>query len=186
MLFLEPRLLHYVFIRIFYPKDYSKEASNAVALEAVYRLMFGYSVNYAPVVLHHMYRIAHLSRTPSLPYGNLLTRLFIHFHVPLEHDECITQPAPTISAHTLKSLKFYKTATRGWQHISDLTPAEASSLKVSLLDHPTPNIAQCFTQLQEENVALRDHLDTVPLEVSLLHRKVDELIRMTCLIHRGI
>ena len=90
VLFPEPCLLHYVFVHIFYPKDYFKEASNAVALEAVYRLMAGYFVDYASMILHHMYCIAHLSRTPSLPYGNLLTRLFIHFHVPLENEECIT------------------------------------------------------------------------------------------------
>jgi len=182
----EARLLHYVFIRIFYPKDYSKEASNAVALEAVYRLMSGYSVDYACIILQHMYRIAHVCRTPSLPYGNLLTRIFTHFHVPLEHEECLTQPAPTISSHTLKSLKFFKTATRGWQHISALTPAEASSLKISLPPQPSPNFTHSLTQLQEAHDALRDDLVATQFDLGLLHRKVDELIRLTCLIHRGI
>ena len=75
-LFPEPCLLHYVFVRIFNPKDHSKEASNEIALEAVYRLMNGYSVDYASVILHHMYRIVSLNHNPSLPYGNLLTRIF--------------------------------------------------------------------------------------------------------------
>jgi len=33
VLFPEPRLLHYVFFTIFYPKDHSKEASNEIALK---------------------------------------------------------------------------------------------------------------------------------------------------------
>jgi len=33
---------------------------------------------------------------------------------------------------------------------------------------------------------MHDDLATVQLEIGLLHRKVDELIRLTCLIHRGI
>jgi len=81
-----------------------------------------------------MYRIANLNRNSSLPHGNLLTCIFIHFRVPLKNEECLTQPVPTISAHSLKTLKFYETKTRGWQHLSDLTPAEASSPKVTLPD----------------------------------------------------
>ena len=76
VLFSEPRFLHYVFVRIFYPKDHSKEVSNEIALEAVYRPMNGYFVDYASVILHHMYKIANLNRNPSLPYGNLLTWIF--------------------------------------------------------------------------------------------------------------
>jgi len=33
---------------------------------------------------------------------------------------------------------------------------------------------------------MRDQLENVQLEVSLLHCKLDELIRMTNLIHRGV
>lgn len=35
VLFSEPRLLHYVFVRIFYPKAHSKEAYNEIVLEAI-------------------------------------------------------------------------------------------------------------------------------------------------------
>ena len=77
VLFPEPRLLHYVFVRIFYPKDHSKEAYNEVALESIYRLMNGYSVDYASIIINYMYRVAHMSRPSSLPYGNLLTRIFL-------------------------------------------------------------------------------------------------------------
>jgi len=76
VLFSEHRLLHYMFARIFYPKNHSKGVSNEIALEAVYRLMNGYSVDHASAILHHMYRIANLKRNPSLPYGNLVTWIF--------------------------------------------------------------------------------------------------------------
>jgi len=69
VLFPKPRLLHYVFVRIFYPEDHSNEASNEITLEAVYGLMNGYSVDYAYVILNHMYRIANLNHNPSLPYS---------------------------------------------------------------------------------------------------------------------
>jgi len=88
--FPERRLLHYVFVRIFYPKDHSKEALNEIALEAIYRLMSEYSMDYASVILNHMYHIANLNRNPSLPYGNPLTCIFTHFRVPLEKEECLT------------------------------------------------------------------------------------------------
>ena len=114
VLYPEPRLLHYVFIRICYPKDHSKEAYNEIALEAVYRLISGYSINYASVILHHLYHIANLNRNPSLPYGNLLTRIFTHFNVPLDGEECSTHLVPIISTNSLKTLRFYKTESRGW------------------------------------------------------------------------
>ena len=88
VLYPKPDLLHYIFVRVFHPKDHLKEAYNKIALEAVYRLMNGYSVDYASVILHHMYHIANLNRNPSLPYGNLLTRIFTHFQVPLDNEEC--------------------------------------------------------------------------------------------------
>uniref|UniRef100_A0A7C9EM19 Uncharacterized protein n=1 Tax=Opuntia streptacantha TaxID=393608 RepID=A0A7C9EM19_OPUST len=144
--------------------------------------MSRYSVDYASIILNHMYRIANL----SLPYGNLLTRIFTHFRVPLENEECHTQPIPTISAHALKTLKFYKTNSRGWQHLSNLTLAEASSLKVTLPDQPSTNIAQTLVDVQSEHAELRDQIENVELEIGLIHRKLDELIRMTSLIHRGV
>ena len=56
-----------MFVYIFYPKDDSKEAYNELVLEAIYRLMNGYSVDYASIILHHMYQVANMSRTLSLP-----------------------------------------------------------------------------------------------------------------------
>jgi len=106
VLYSEPRLLHYVFVRIFYPKAHSKEAYNEVVLEAIYRLMNGYSVDYATMIMNHMYRIANMSHTPSLPYGNLLTRIFAHFKGPMDCEECLNPHVPVISAHSLKTLKF--------------------------------------------------------------------------------
>ncbi|KAJ8421269.1 hypothetical protein Cgig2_023803 [Carnegiea gigantea] len=134
VLFPEPRLLHYVFVRIFYPKNHSKEAYNEVALESIYRLMNGYSVDYASIIVNYMYRVANMSRPSSLPYGNLLTRIFTHFKVPFESEDCVSpkqsQPAqedenmplsspllkPLISKlHSLTNLPYmpYERALRG-------------------------------------------------------------------------
>lgn len=90
VLFPELRLLDFVFVCIFYPKDHSKEASNVMVLEAIYRLITGSSVDYVSLILDHMYRLASVSYTLSLPYGGLLTCIFQHFKVPLESEECIT------------------------------------------------------------------------------------------------
>ncbi|KAJ8438356.1 hypothetical protein Cgig2_015283 [Carnegiea gigantea] len=82
--FPEPRLLHYFFVRIFYPKDHLKEAYNEVALESIYRLMDGYLVDYTSIIVSYMYRVANMSRPSSLPYGNVLTCTFTHFNVPFD------------------------------------------------------------------------------------------------------
>ena len=100
-------------VRIFYLKDHSKEASNEIALEAVYCLTNGYFVDCASVILHHMYRIPNLNRDPSLPYENLLTFIFTHFKVPLDLEECSTQPIPLISANSLKTFVSIKLSLVG-------------------------------------------------------------------------
>lgn len=113
VLFPEPRLLHYVFVRNFYPKDHSKEAYNEVALESIYRLMNGYSVDYALIIINYMYRVANMNRPTSLPYGNLLTRIFTYFKVAMDSEECVTYTVPVVSVHSLKTLCFFKIATKG-------------------------------------------------------------------------
>ena len=92
--------------------------------------MNDYSVDYATMIMSHMYRIANISCTPLLSYGNVLTCIFTHFKVRMDCEECLTHLVPVISVHSLKALKFYKTTTRGWQYLSALTPEEASSLKL--------------------------------------------------------
>jgi len=109
--------------------------------------MNGYSVNYVSVILHRMYHIANLNCEPSLPSGNLLTRIFTHFKVPLDLGECSTQPIPTIFANSLKTLCFYKIKSRSWQHLHDLTAAEASSLNDSLSDQSSSNVAKMLVEL---------------------------------------
>jgi len=113
-MFSEPRLLHFVFVRIFYRKDHSKEAYDELVLKAIHRLMNGYSVDYASIILGYMYRVANMTRAPLLPYNNLLTRIFTHFKVPLDLEDCVAQLVPMISAQSPKILWFYKIETRGW------------------------------------------------------------------------
>jgi len=118
-----------------------------------------------------------MSCTPSLPYGNLLTRIFTHFKVPMECEECLTHHVPIISAHSLKILKFYKTAIRGWQHLSDLTPEEASSLKLKLPDTTSaPAIADTLTELKDDHAEIRTHLEHIQAEMGLMNHKLNELI----------
>jgi len=107
----EPQLLDFVFVRIFYPKDHSKEASNEIVLEAIYRLITESSVDYVSLILDHMYRVASVSHTLPLPYGNLLTCIFQNFKVPLESEKCVTQHVPVISAHFLKPFGSTKQTT---------------------------------------------------------------------------
>ncbi|KAJ8438851.1 hypothetical protein Cgig2_023043 [Carnegiea gigantea] len=135
VLFPEPRLLHYVCVRVFYPKGHSKEVSNEIALEAIYYLMTGYSVDYVSIILDHMYQVASL--------------------------------VPITSAHSLKTLYCYKTKDGGWQHASDLTPEEATVLKVSLSNTPsTPNVVVVLASLKEDNAALRTQLDQIQLDMA--------------------
>ena len=121
----------------FYPKDHSKEAYNEVALESIYRLMKGYSVDYVLILVSYMYRVANMSRPSSLSYGSLLTHIFTYFKVPFESEDCVTQSVTVISANSLKSLRFYKTTTRGWKHASELTFTEATILQVPFPEQPT-------------------------------------------------
>jgi len=93
---------------------------------------------------------------------------------------------PTISVHSLKTLWIYKTESRGWQHFSDLTLVEASSLKVTIPDQPYANIAQALIDLQIDQIEIRDQLDNVQLKMGLMHQKIDDLILLTSLMHRGV
>lgn len=74
----------------FYPKDYSKEVFNEVALESIDRLMNGYLVDYTLIIVNYMYQVANMNRPTSLPYGNILTHIFTHFKVPFDFEKCVT------------------------------------------------------------------------------------------------
>ncbi|KAJ8433436.1 hypothetical protein Cgig2_008614 [Carnegiea gigantea] len=186
VLFPEPRLPHYVFVCIFYLKDHSKEAYNEVALESIYHLMNGYSVDYASIIVNYMYQVANMSCPSSLPYGNLLTRIFTHFKVPFESEDCVTQTVPVLFANSLKSLYFYKAAIRGWKHASELTSTEATELHAPLSDQPTLHaLRESLESLREDYVELRTQRDLMHTDMGLLGKKMDELIRMTSMVHHG-
>lgn len=133
-----------------------------------------------------MYRVSCVTRTPSLPYGNLLTNVFQHFGIPLDSEECITQSIPVISAHSVKTLRFYKTKHRGWQHVSDLTHEEASTLYVTHLEPSSiTNMAAILTELEEDNATLWSQVEHLQFDLGFLHKKVDTLVRLTSYIHLG-
>lgn len=146
--------------------------------------MTGYPVDYASIIVNYMYRVANLRRPSSLPYGNLLTRIFHHFKVPLTSEEYAPYVIPVISSHSLKSICFFKTASRGWKHIFKLTPEEACILKVQTSDSSSLQaIAATLDSLKEEQAELRTQMDLLHSDMGLLSRKIDELIRLTRLVH---
>ncbi|KAJ8422472.1 hypothetical protein Cgig2_017479 [Carnegiea gigantea] len=133
-----------------------------------------------------MHRVANLTHPSSLPYGNLLTCTFNYFKVPLDIEECVTRPVPVISANSLKTLCLCKTANRGWKHFSELTPNEATTLKVSLPEHPSlTTLGDSLDSLREHHAELRTRVDLIHSEIGLLGCKLDDLIRMTSLVHHG-
>ncbi|KAJ8437464.1 hypothetical protein Cgig2_012904 [Carnegiea gigantea] len=74
----------------------------------------------------------------------------------------------------------------GWQHASNLTPTEAAVLKVTLPDTlSTANVVTVLAGLQETTATIRQQLDQVQLDMGLMNKKLDSLIRLTSLIHCG-
>lgn len=105
----------------------------------------------------------------------------------MDCEECLTHHMPVISAHSLKTLRFYKTTARGWQQLSDLTPEEASSLKIKLPDTGSaPDIADTLTELKDDHAEIHTQLEHIQAEMGLMNRKINELIRLTSLIHHGV
>jgi len=90
-------------------------------------------------------------------------------------EECITHHVPVIFAHSLETLRFYKNATWGWQHLSDLTPDEASSLKIKLPNIGfAPHIADTLTELKEDHAELCTQLEQIQVEMELMNCKINE------------
>ena len=46
-------------------------------------------------------------------------------------------------------------------------------------------MAEVLTGLNEDNTAIRSQLDKIQLDMGLMNKKIDALIRLTSLIHRG-
>ncbi|KAJ8423804.1 hypothetical protein Cgig2_006678 [Carnegiea gigantea] len=67
--------------------------------------------------------------------------------------------------------------TKGRQHVTDLTPKEASALKVSLPDHRSSyNLTTACIGLKEDHADLRNKLDHIQLEMGLMNKKINALI----------
>lgn len=79
-------------------------------------------------------------------------------------------PASPRHLFSLKTLQFYKIERQGWQHISDLIPEEASTLKVQVNcpDPPSvPNVADVLNGLKEDNATLRSQLEQMQVDMGL-------------------
>ncbi|KAJ8425025.1 hypothetical protein Cgig2_007162 [Carnegiea gigantea] len=63
---------------------------------------------------------------------------------------------------------------------------KASSLKIKLPDTTSaPVIANTLTKLKDNHADIRTHLEHIQAKMGLMNRKIDELIRLTSLIHHG-
>ena len=128
-----------------------------------------------------------MSQSSCLPYGNLLTDIFAHFKVPFRSKDCVTESVPVISTNSLKSLRFYKTATRGWKHAFELTLTEATTLQVPLPNQPTLHaLRDSLESLREDYAEFCTQVVLIHTDMGLLGKKLDELICMTCMIHHGV
>ncbi|KAJ8423737.1 hypothetical protein Cgig2_023892 [Carnegiea gigantea] len=71
-------------------------------------------------------------------------------------------------------------------HLSGLTPDEASFLKIKLPDTGSaPHMAETLTELKEDHAKIRTQLEYIQVEMGLINCKINELIRLTSLIHHG-
>ena len=127
----------------------------------------------------------------TLPSLSLLLQpssfIFTYFKIPLTLEDYITQPVPIISANSFKTLRFYKTAARGWKHASELTPEAATALTIHLPDHPSlTTFVDSLQSLREDHVELRARVDLIHSEMGFFSRKLDDLIRMTSLVHPSV
>lgn len=130
-----------------------------------------------------MYWVANTSRPSSLPYGNMLTCIVAYFKVPLNLEDCVTQPLLIISTNSLKTLRFYKTATWSWKHVWAPTD-EATALGVHLLENSSlVTLAEGLERLRKDHVELRAIIQT---EMGLFSMKLDDLICMTSLVNHGV
>ncbi|KAJ8444398.1 hypothetical protein Cgig2_026602 [Carnegiea gigantea] len=141
------------------------------------------SLYYTLIIVSYIYRVANMSRPFHLPYGNLLTRIFTYSKVPLDPKDCVNQTIPVISAHSFKTLRFYKAATGGWRHVFELTSDEATTLMVPLPDHPSlTTLMDNLESLRANHTEFRNKVDLMHFEMGLVSRKLDELMCMTSLV----
>lgn len=106
--------------------------------------------------------------------------------MPLNFKECVSYSILVISSHSLKTVYFFKTASQGWKHIFELTPEEARLLKIQTFDSSSlQTIVATLDSLKEEQVELRTQVGLLHSDMGVLSCKVNELIRLTNLVHHG-
>ncbi|KAJ8437742.1 hypothetical protein Cgig2_009457 [Carnegiea gigantea] len=132
-----------------------------------------------------------MSRPSFIPYGNLLTHIFTYFKIPLDLEDCVTEPVRIISANSVKTLRFYKTTTGGWKHVFELNTDgandEATALRVHLPENSSlATLVEGLERLREVYAELRTRVDIIHTEMGPFSRKLDDLIRMTSLVHHGV
>ena len=53
-------------------------------------------------------------------------------------------------------------------------------------DQPSPNVTKTLLELKEDNAYIREQLDQIQLDIGLMNKKINDLISLTSLLHRGV
>jgi len=133
-----PRLLYYILVRKILSKPNSTDSLNNRTLELIYLLMADKPVNFARYIIGYAAKVSSIIRPAPLPYSNLLTLIFKHFGVFLEHDICETKSVTVITPLSLKNIQLFKTDSGVWKFIEDMTLDEEKSITLCFAKHVKP------------------------------------------------
>jgi len=136
-----------------YPREKREGLLSILALRMVQHIMAYHNKIFSKIILEYIYKFMEASRNTSLSFGNLLSKVFEHFKVSLEYEECIEMVDIVINKEKLETLKFNYTCFGQWLHKDEYTKKCTSAEP----DKPTPK--QCSPN---------SLLDTLSLEISML------------------
>jgi len=158
----DPHLLYYVIVRTMLPKANSTDSVNSKTLELIYLLMTEKLINYARYILGSISKVNSIMRPAPLPYANLLTLVFQHFGVCLDHELIETKHVPIITPSSLKHIQLFKTTTDAWKFVEDMNSEELACACKSYGPHVKPRL----TSPQSTPLpSLLDHIMTLDEQV---------------------
>ncbi|KAJ8449428.1 hypothetical protein Cgig2_002225 [Carnegiea gigantea] len=168
----DPRLLYYIIVRTMLPKPNSTDSVNTKTLELIYLLMTRKPINFARYILGVMSKFSFIQHPASLPYATLLTLVFNHFGVCLTHEIKETKPVSIITLASLKHIQFFKTESREWKFIEDVTQEEIVRVFKKFSQHVKP----CLSSPQiTPPPSLVDHILNLDEKVYKLQETVNKL-----------
>jgi len=130
------------------------------------------SINFARYILESMSKISSIKRPTPLPYTNLLTLVFNHFSVCLDHELEETKSVPIITPASLKHIQLFKTSTGTWKFVEDMNPEEITCVS----QKHGPNIKSRLTSPQSTPPpSLLENMMTLNEQIYELQETVDKL-----------